>query len=252
MAKRKLMAHLVAGYPSQEVALEIARSLVRGGADILEVQLPFSDPSADGEAIQTACTHVLSSGYSTARGLEFISSVHREFPQIPIYLMSYASLVYTPGVKNFCKRASASGVSGMIIPDLPFDFDEGLTASCKEFGMTNIPVVAPSMSEERLKKMAHAGFPYIYAALRTGITGTGTVIDQSTLDFIKKVGEGGSRVYGGFGISNRGQAALLSPHVEAIVAGSVFVRLIAKNAENITELSALLTAKAGELSGAND
>ena len=135
MSKIKLMSHLVAGYPTTQLALTAARALVKGGADILEIQLPFSDPSADGPAIQTACTKVLERGYKTADGLSFISTLHQEFPDITIYLMSYGSLVYTPGIEEFCKRAAAAGVKGMIIPDLPFDYDEGLTSACKKNGM---------------------------------------------------------------------------------------------------------------------
>ena len=249
MNKIKLMSHLVAGYPTDELSLEAARALVRGGADILEIQLPFSDPSADGPAIPTACTEVLSRNYRTADGLRFIEQIHSEFPEIPIYIMSYGSLIYTPGVAEFCKKAASVGVKGMIIPDLPFDFDEGLTAACKENGMVNIPVAAPSMSAERLHKMAHAGFPYIYAALRVGITGTDTKIESSTLEFLKKVSEGGSKIYGGFGISNGEQAKALASSVEAIVAGSVFVRLITENKGDKAKLAQAVEAKARELSG---
>lgn len=249
MQKIKLMSHLVAGYPTDELALTVARSLVKGGADILEIQLPFSDPSADGPAIQTACTKVLERGYRTSDGLSFIAKIHSEFPDVPIYLMSYGSLIYTPGVENFCKKASEAGVKGMIIPDLPFDFDEGLTAACKKNGMINIPVAAPSMSPERLYKMAHAGFPYIYAALRVGITGTDTKISDETLSFLKKVSEGGSKIYGGFGISNGEQAKALASSVDAIVAGSVFVRIIAENGQNPEKMASLIEAKARELVG---
>ena len=247
MPKIKLMSHLVAGYPTDELSFTAARALVDGGADILEIQLPFSDPSADGPAIQGACTEVLQRGYRTADGLAFITKLHKEFPQVKIYLMSYGSLIYTPGVEKFCKRAAAAGVTGMIIPDLPFDFDEGLTAACRSNGMENIPVAAPSMSSERLDKMAHAGFPYIYAALRTGITGTDTKIDQSTLDFLKKAGAGGSKIYGGFGISKGEQARALASEVEAVVAGSVFVRLITENKNNPDTLYKAVRAKAEEL-----
>lgn len=247
MQKIKLMSHLVAGYPSEESALTVARSLVKGGADILEIQLPFSDPSADGPAIQTACTKVLERGYRTYDGLSFIAKIHSEFPDVPIYLMSYGSLIYTPGVENFCKKASEAGVKGMIIPDLPFDFDEGLTEACKKNGMINIPVAAPSMSPERLYKMAHAGFPYIYAALRVGITGTDTKIGEDTLSFLKKVSEGGSKIYGGFGISNGEQAKALASSVDAIVAGSVFVRIITENQKNPEKMAKLIEEKAREL-----
>ena len=247
MSKIKLMSHLVAGYPTDELAFTAAKALVSGGADILEIQLPFSDPSADGPVIQTACTKVLERKYRTNDGLKFVEKLHKEFPQIPIYIMSYGSLIYTPGVENFCKKAAAAGATGMIIPDLPFDCDEGLTKFCKENGMENIPVVAPSMSKERLSKIAHAGFKYIYAALRTGITGQSTKIDENTMNFLKAAGEGGSKIYGGFGISNGKQSEELANHVEAVVAGSIFTQLIAENQENEQKLFDAVKSKAQEL-----
>ena len=249
MPKIKLMSHLVAGYPTDELSFTAARALVDGGADILEIQLPFSDPSADGPAIQGACTEVLKRGYRTADGLSFIARLHKEFPQVKIYLMSYGSLVYTPGIENFCKRAADAGVTGMIIPDLPFDHDEGLTNACRANGMENIPVAAPSMSPARLDLLARAGFPYIYAALRTGITGTDTTIDDSTRRFLSAVSAGGSKIYGGFGISSGTQARALADQVEAIVAGSVFVRLITENKNNADALYKAVRAKAEELTG---
>ncbi len=247
MEKIKLMSHLVAGYPSDEIAFKAAKAMVKGGADILEIQLPFSDPSADGPAIQAACTEVLSRGYRTIDGLSFISHLHSEFPSIPIYIMSYGSLVYTPGVEDFCKKASSCGVSGMIIPDLPFDHDEGLTSSCKKNGMINIPVVAPSMSDERLSLLLNAGFTHIYAALRAGITGSTTEIGSDTLDFLKKVSAGGAEVYGGFGISDGQQSKALASSVSAVVAGSVFVRIIAENRGEPDILAEKIEAKAREI-----
>ena len=249
MEKIKLMSHLVAGYPTDELAFTAASAMVEGGADILEVQLPFSDPSADGPAIQGACTEVLARQYRTADGLAFISRLHKAFPDTLIYIMSYGSLIYTPGVAAFCKKAAQAGVKGMIIPDLPFDHDEGLTAACKDNGMENIPVAAPSMAEDRLDKLAHAGFAHIYAALRTGITGTSTTIDEATVKFLGKVSAGGSRVYGGFGIQDGSQARTLAPSVEAIVAGSVFVRLISANKDDKEALYSAVKAKALELTG---
>lgn len=250
-SKIKLMSHLVAGFPNDEIAFTAARALVPGGADILEVQLPFSDPSADGPSIQNACTKVLQRNYKTRDGLNFIKKLHETFPQTKIYLMSYASLVYTPGIEAFCKEAKKAGVDGMIIPDLPFDYDEGLTRYCNQNDMINIPVAAPSMSKERLSNLAHAGFPYIYAALRTGITGSDTKIDDATLKFLESVKEGGSKIYGGFGISKGEQSKALSSYVDAIVAGSVFVRIIEKYQNDKEALFDKLREKAEEISGKN-
>lgn len=245
--KIKLMSHLVAGYPTDDKAFTAAKALADGGADILEIQLPFSDPSADGPAIQSACTQVLKRGYKTKDGFSFITKLHETFPNVKIYLMSYASLVYTPGIKDFCKKASEAGVSGMIIPDLPFDFDEGLTEACIQNNMINIPVAAPSMSEQRLQKMANAGFPYIYAALRTGITGTATFIDNNTLEFLQKVSSGGSKIYGGFGISNGEQSKALCDYVDGVVAGSVFVRIITEYQNDDSALYQKVKEKAQKL-----
>ena len=247
--KIRLMSHLVAGYPSNEVAMTVARALIAGGADILEIQLPFSDPSADGPAIQKACTDVLAGNYRTQDGLDFIKALHKEFPDTPIYLMSYGSLIYTPGVQAFCAKASLAGVKGMIIPDLPFDCDEGLTQACRDNEMENIPVAAPSMSEERLSKLANAGFKYIYASLRAGITGAKTTIDDSTVKFLNAVAKGGSKVYGGFGISSGEQSKALASSVEAVVAGSVFVRIITEHLNDTTAMSRAIEAKARELTG---
>ena len=249
MEKIQLMSHLVAGYPTDELAFTAASAMVAGGADILEVQLPFSDPSADGPAIQGACTEVLSRRYRTADGLAFIARLHKAFPGTKIYLMSYGSLIYTPGVEAFCKKAAEAGVNGMIIPDLPFDHDEGLTAACTANGMENIPVAAPSMAADRLDTLARSGFAHIYAALRTGITGSSTTIDERTVAFLNKVSAGGSKVYGGFGIQDGTQAKALASSVEAIVAGSVFVRLIEANKTDGKKLYEAVKAKAEELTG---
>ena len=105
------------------------------------------------------------------------------------------------------------------------------------------------MSEERLSKMAHAGFTHIYASLRVGITGTETVIDSETLRFLEKVRAGGSKVYGGFGISTGEQSKALAGSVDGVVAGSVFVRLIEKNAADRKALAEAVEAKARELCG---
>ena len=133
----KLMSHLVANYPNPEISYAAAEALVKGGADFLEIQLPFSDPSADGPVIQNACSTVLASGATTQNGLDFIAKLHKNFPNVKIAIMSYASLIFTPGIDNFCRKASEVGVNAMIIPDLPFDCDEGLTSACKKYGMEN-------------------------------------------------------------------------------------------------------------------
>lgn len=251
---RKLMTHLVANYPTPELSFAIAQALVEGGADWLEVQLPFTDPSADGPVIQNACSTVLASGATSQDGLDFIYKCRKAFPNVKIAIMSYGSLIYTPGVDNFCRRASEAGVNAMIIPDLPFDCDEGLTEACRKYGMENIPVAAPSMKDARLQKMLDAGFKTIYAALRAGITGMDTKVDGKTIEFLKKFkrwNESGVTplIYGGFGIHGKEQADAIAPYVDGVVAGSVFVRLADAAAGDKSVLMDTIRAKAKEIKG---
>lgn len=247
MDKIRLMAHLVAGYTTDDISLCVARALVRGGAAMLEVQLAFSDPSADGPAIQGACTNVLQRGYRVSDGLALVARIRREMCGIPVYIMSYASLVYTPGVETFCHMASKAGATGLIIPDMPFDHDEGLRAACAKYGMEMVPVAAPSMASARLVALAGAGYAHIYAALRAGITGSQTVIRKDTLRFLSQVGANGSKVYGGFGITTGEQSRALAHSVDAVVAGSVFVRIISEDRANTDLLMRDIECKAREI-----
>ena len=250
MSDITVMAHLVAGYPSDMIALEAARGLAEGGVSYFEIQFPFSDPSADGKAIQTACAEVLSRGYRLDDGFAFVSKLHSLYPSVPVFIMTYANLAWKNGLESFVSRAAVAGASGLIIPDLPFDADEGLDAYCRKHGLASVPVSAPSMTAERIAKLVALGRPYVYAALRAGITGAATEIDEGTLSFLGAVSAGGTKVLGGFGIRTGGQAKELAPHVHAVVAGSVFVDLIRENApagENAVRLA--VAAKARDLCG---
>lgn len=230
MNKIPLMAHLVAGYPSDELAKTAARGLAAGGASYFEIQFPFSDPSADGKAIQTACAETLANGFRLEDGFAFVSHLRKTYPDIPVCIMTYANLAYKTGIDAFAERAARAGAFGLIIPDLPFDTDEGLHAACLKRGLVSIPVAAPSMTAERIASLAALRRPYVYAALRAGITGSDTVIDEATLAFLASLSGSGSRILGGFGIRRGDQAAALSPAVHAVVAGSVFVDLIREHA----------------------
>ena len=252
---RLLMAHQVAGYPDDETALAAGEALIKGGAGILEIQLAFSDPSADGVAIQTACSSVLRRGYTVKDGFAYIRKLHDLHPETQLFLMTYASLAYRPGIEKFVETARDAGITGFIIPDLPFDCDEGLGTACRKYHLYQIPVAAPSMTKERLHKMATAGFEYIYTVLRAGITGGKTAITDDMLAFLDTAREGGSKLLGGFGITSGIQAEVLAEHVHAVVAGSVFVNIITgsydeKNpVESRKVIAEKIEEKAAELSG---
>jgi tryptophan synthase alpha chain len=245
----RVMAHLVAGYPDDQMAAVVADSLVAGGVSYLEVQLPFSDPSADGTAIQKACSEVLARGYTVQDSLAFLQHLGTTYTDIPVFVMTYGNLAYRRGIGKFVEMMANAHVKGLIVPDLPFDHDEGLDEACKANGMFSVPVAAPSMTQERIQRMTHLARPYVYAALRSGITGSETVIGEDTIRFLDSI-RGTSKVLGGFGIRNGHQAHALGPHVHAVVAGSVFVNLIATHASDGSDtLGQVLREKAAELSG---
>lgn len=248
MSAARIMAHMVAFYPDRATSLRVSRALIDGGCSYLEMQFPFSDPTADGPDIQAACTAALAAGFTTAEGFQLVAQIHQD-AGIPIFLMSYANLLFTHGVERFLDRCARSGAAGIIVPDLPPDYDEGLFDCAKRFHLFAVPVVSPSMREERLRRVGALRPDYIYATLRTGTTGSLTSIDQAGLSFLDRVRGLGrdapAKVLGGFGISTARQIARVAPHVHAVVVGSAFVREIAKGADQY--LSVL--GKMRELSG---
>jgi tryptophan synthase alpha chain len=218
----RIMAHLVAFYPSEEHSLETARALVDGGASYLEVQFPFSEPTADGPAIQRACARALENGFSVAAGFRLLERIRR-LSEIPLFVMSYANLVFRGGIESFVKRCRDAGARGLIVPDLPPDSDEGLYAAGRAAELDVVPVIVPSLSEKRMDLIGAVRPAYIYVALRRGITGAATVIDGDNLSFLSRLSQAGMKILAGFGISERTQVEALAPHVHAVVVGSTLI-----------------------------
>ena len=233
--KSSVMAHLVAHYPSGPASLEVGRELVRAGVSFLEVQFPFSDPTADGPAIQAACTQALESGFRSADGFALVETLTDE-SSVPVLIMTYASVVVSHGVEWFVERATQSGASGLIVPDLPPDYDEGLYAAGREAGLHVVPVLVPSAAPERVE-MALATQPaYVYAALRKGITGAATEIGAENIAFLEALKERGVHVMAGFGIRSREQVEALHGHADTVVVGSAFVDVISRQ-ESVSDLA---------------
>jgi tryptophan synthase alpha chain len=219
------MAHLVAGYPDRAGSLEAARGLIDGGCTYLEVQFPFSDPTADGPLIQEACDRALKAGFRLAQGLELLEAI-RGLSAVPLFVMSYANPVVVRGVGRFLAELRRAGAAGVIVPDLPVDSDEGLYAEAMRRGLHAVPVVSPNSSAQRLELLRPLGLQYLYATLRGGITGAYTEVGAESLAFLHRLHDSETKVLAGFGISTREQVRALEPHVHAVVAGSVFVREI--------------------------
>ncbi|MDR1932384.1 MAG: tryptophan synthase subunit alpha [Spirochaetales bacterium] len=229
--KNRLMCHLVAGYPSGELSFSVCEALAEAGAAYLEIQFPFSDPASDGPDIQNACTRSLAAGFSVKEGFGLVERCAARFPAVPVFIMTYGSLVVRPGVEAFLLKAKNAGASGLIVPDLPWDYDEGLYAAGEKTGISVAPVLVPGTSEDRIRRILGLRPAFLYAALRTGITGSRTELGPENLAFLDKLKGEKTKILAGFGISSKEQVDALMPHAEAAVAGSHFVRIIAKHGE---------------------
>lgn len=224
--KASLMAHMVAGYPDYETSLETARALAAGGAAFLEIQFPFSDPSADGPAIQAACTEALAAGFKVEQGWRLVETIRKEFPAVPVFLMSYASIVVTKGVDSFTARAKDAGVAGLIIPDLAPGADEGLYQAGKKHGMAIVPVIVPSVPDARLEAVLAPKPEWVYTAIRAGITGVHTTLTPELKAFLATL-NARTKVLAGFGIDSPEQVRDLRESAHTVVVGSALVRAVA-------------------------
>ena len=232
--KSRIMAHMVAGYPDAARSLDVARGLIEGGASYLEVQFPFSDPTADGPDIQAACGSSLQNGFSVAAGFRLLAEI-RALTPLPLFLMSYANLLFTRGMESFLLTSREAGASGVIVPDLPPDSDEGLYRIAERLDIHAMPVLSPSMSAERLALIARLDTHFLYATLRSGTTGARTRIDDQSLAFLSSITALPSQkpvhVMAGFGITSRDQVIALESHVHAVVVGSALVREVARGGD---------------------
>lgn len=177
---RALMTHVVAGYPSKEECIELIVGMDKLGVSDIEIQIPFSDPSADGPTIMEANDVVLKQGMTTMQSFELIAKLQKKGVRARLHVMTYANKLQYMGYDQFCKSAAAAGVSGFIIPDLALgtnDYDDFLS-ECHHYGLQFIPVVSPGIDGERLTKLVKNAHGLVYVTSRHGITGTELALDQ--------------------------------------------------------------------------
>ncbi|MCK5735362.1 MAG: tryptophan synthase subunit alpha, partial [Spirochaetaceae bacterium] len=193
----------------------------------LEMQIPFSDPNADGPVIEGACRAALDAGFKVADAWRLLEAIRAE-SDIPVFVMSYASLVFTPGVDTFVRWAKDAGATGLIIPDLVPGADEGLFIAAEKAGCPAVPVVVPWIKDERLDEILSEPIEWIYVALRSGITGTYTELGSEQETFLAKFREmcNPPRVMAGFGIQDAAQVSAVVEMADAAIVGSALVRAI--------------------------
>ena len=230
------MAHMIAGYPTMEDSEKIAEALAKGGADIIELQIPFSDPMADGPTIAVASEDALKAGATVAKSLALLKKVTALGK--PVAVMSYTNPVFRYGIPKFVKTIAKAGANALIVPDCPFDTEEGqaLLSACKEHDIAFIPVVSPGVPEERLKVLAKDAKGFVYCTSRQGITGATSRFAKGLEDFAVVA----KRIFNlplavGFGVKSKEDVQSLAKFADIVIAGSVFINSIKKSGPDSVE-----------------
>ncbi len=232
-----LVAYLTAGFPSRERFAEHVHALARG-ADVIEIGVPFTDPMADGVTVQRASHAALAQGVT----LEWILSELAAMPPIPVpvLLMSYLNPLLAYGQSRLPQAAARAGVSGFIVPDLPFDESSPMGDALAGEGLALVQMVTPVTRPERLAQLCEVSEGFVYAVTMTGTTGKTVAVPPETLEYLDRV-RSRSRipVCAGFGIRNAEQVARLRGHVDGVIVGSALVEVLEQGGDPATWLAAL-------------
>jgi tryptophan synthase alpha chain len=225
------MPHIYYGDPNEEFSLELVKTLVSNGADLIEFGIPFSDPIADGTTFIEACERALKTRMTPIQRIEGVRKLRRIGVEVPIVLTTYYNIPYTIGLQIFAKQVKEAGVQGLIIPDLPVEEATEFLEATKEFDLKMIFLVAPTTDDARLRKIVEIASGFLYVINVEGVTGTRESVVQSTLDLIKRVRDCTDLpLMAGFGISRKEHAlAMLSAGVDGIITGSAITEIYSKN-----------------------
>jgi len=223
-----ICAYVTAGFPTLEGFSDTLHSVARA-ADVVEVGVPFTDPMADGLTIQQASHLALENGVSLQWILQTLAESSAA-SEAPILLMGYYNPFLAYGLEHLGRALADAGVSGLIVPDLPYDESEDLRGALDPHGIALVQLVTPSTPDERLARLTAASGGFVYAVTTTGVTGGQTEFDEASLDYLARVRERSSLpVLAGFGIRDADQVRALAPHVAGVVVGSALVDAIERS-----------------------
>ncbi|MCZ4058514.1 tryptophan synthase subunit alpha [Pantoea sp. LMR881] len=219
------------GDPSPELSLRVIDALVEGGADALELGIPFSDPLADGPTIQNATLRAFASGTTTAQCFEILASVRQKYPDLPIGLLMYANLVFTNGVDAFYARCAEVGVDSVLVADVPVEESAPFRQAALRHGVAPIFICPPNASDDLLREIASHGRGYTYLLSRAGVTGAENRASLPLNHLITKLREyHAAPPLQGFGISEPGQVKeAIAAGAAGAISGSAIVKIIEKN-----------------------
>jgi len=248
--KSLLMTFTVAGDPDYETSLQIIKALIKGGADIIELGLPFSDPVADGPVIQRADQRALASGMNTDRFFELCRRVRSE-NEIPLVVLTYTNLVFRRGIDKFYNDAAKAGINAVVIADLPYEESGHYIQAAEKSGILPVMMVSTTTSNERLLEILKVKSGFIYLVAVLGVTGARKGINSDSVKLLKKIKSMTTiPVAPGFGISERDQVAQWeSAGADAVIVGSGVVKIIEERINNPDDIEQELVGYVRSLSG---
>jgi tryptophan synthase alpha chain len=241
-----LMPYLMGGFPDMQTSRAIGEAYAANGADLVELGVPYSDPLADGPVIHAAGTAALNAGATIGGVLEVSEALSR---RLPVMLMCYVNLVLAPGADAFAKTAREAGVSGLIVPDLPFEEAPEIEDACIEHGIALVPLVAPTTTEERLARIGAKARGFIYTVSVTGTTGERGSGEDEFRPILDRVHAHTSvPVALGFGIATPDQAAAAArAGADGVIVGTRLVRAAAEADDPVAATGELVAALAAGL-----
>lgn len=218
---------ITCGDPDLETTEKLIPAMAAAGADLIELGIPFSDPTAEGPVIQDANLRALSGGVTTDKIFDMVRRVRPQL-SIPLVFMTYANVIYSYGADRFLKTAAEIGISGIIVPDVPFEEKEEFEPICQKYGIAQISMIAPT-SHDRIRAIAEQANGFLYCVSSLGVTGTRTSITTDIGGMVKLVKEVQDIPCAvGFGISTPEQAESMCRQADGAIVGSAIVKLIAK------------------------
>jgi len=241
-----LIAYVTAGDPSPERTPEIVAALARGGVDLIELGVPFSDPIADGPVIQRAAARALKAGTTVNKVLDIARQIRKasETPEIPILLFTYLNPVLRYGLDKLAQDAKGAGIDGCLLTDVSVEEAEPYVAAMRTAGLDTVFLAAPTSTERRLKLVAQYSTGFVYLVSRTGVTGEQVALSDTLAPLIDKMRAVTKLpLAAGFGISTPEQAAAVAKMADGVVVGSAIVRQIEKDPAGVESLVRSLAEK---------
>ncbi len=243
------IAYLTAGYPEPEATPGLVRALVEGGADAIELGVPFSDPLADGATIQRSTYQALQGGMTAARCLELVRELRNEGVVIPLILMTYYNPILAYGQDGFIQDAAAAGTDGLIGVDVPPEEAEELAAQCRAHGLDLIPLLAPTSTDERIALAVRQASGFVYCVSVAGVTGAREALPTQLGGLLQRARRQTELPLAvGFGISRREHVEALRGQADAVIVGSAIIDVIeaaprAKREARVKEYVEVLTGR---------